>query len=307
MVLPAARYTGRVKIALAQINPTVGDFTGNIARILEFAERAKAAGAELAIFSELASCGYPPADFLEKKSFVERAEEALRQIAVQATGDGRMAVLCGGVMAAGMSAGGKHVRNVAALMDHGKIEFVQQKRLLPFYDVFDEQRYFEPAERQTICQWRGRQLAITICEDAWNDKTFWPRRFYRDDPVEELMQQWDAAPPSERIILNISSSPYWRGKRGLRTEMLAAIAARHKAWVVMVNQVGGNDSLIFDGTSVGIAPDGKLVAQARSFAEDMVLLDTDTHPVEAPRAEEVESAATWDALVLGTRDYVSKC
>jgi len=310
-----------VKIALAQINPTVGDFTGNTAKILDFTARAKAAGAELVIFPELAVCGYPPADFLEKDSFVARTGEALVQIAAAATSDGGIAVLCGGVMPAAATVGGKHVRNVAVLLEKGGISFLQQKRLLPFYDVFDEQRYFEPAERQTLCHLNGQQLAITICEDAWNDKTFWPRRFYRDDPVEEQMAQWDASAQRHaethvagcgelRIILNISASPFWRGKRVLRAEMLSSIAKRHSAFVAMVNQVGGNDSLIFDGTSLAIAPGGEIVAQGKSFAEDLILFDA-CNPAPAVETsfedESSEVQATWDALVLGTRDYVHKC
>jgi NAD+ synthase (glutamine-hydrolysing) len=314
-----------VKLALAQINPTVGDFTGNIAKILDFTGRAKAAGAELVIFPELAVCGYPPADFLEKKTFVARAEEALAEIAVKATADGGISVLCGGVTAAGESVGGKHARNVAALMEQGRVSFVQQKRLLPFYDVFDEQRYFEPAESQCLCKWQGQRLAITICEDAWNDKEFWPRRFYREDPVEELMGQWETGAEWEVagetcLILNISASPYWRGKRALRAEMLAAIAKRHRAQVVMVNQVGGNDSLVFDGSSLVIAPTGEVVAQGKSFEEDLILFDTGAAGIAAVSAEAATAAetkaadikaadinATWDALVLGTRDYVRKC
>jgi NAD+ synthase (glutamine-hydrolysing) len=313
-----------VKIALAQINPTVGDFTGNTAKILDFTERAKAAGAELVVFPELAACGYPPADFLEKDSFVARAGQVLVEIAAKATADGSIAVIVGGVMPATATVAGKHVRNVAAVLERGGISFLQQKRLLPFYDVFDEQRYFEPGESQTLCHINGQQLAITICEDAWNDKTFWPRRFYRDDPVEEQMAQWesgakkyDSAHPQEskgcgdlRIILNISSSPFWREKRALRTEMLSAIAKRHNAFVAMVNQVGGNDSLIFDGTSLAIAPSGNVIAQGKSFAEDMVVFDA-CKPVamEQPDfgAESGEVEATWDALVLGTRDYMHKC
>jgi NAD+ synthase (glutamine-hydrolysing) len=192
---------------------------------------------------------------------------------------------------------------------------VQQKMLLPFYDVFDEQRYFEPAAQQTLTRAGGQPLAITICEDAWNDKGFWPRRLYPVDPVDELMRQWDATPEAAgrpRIILNISASPFWCGKRALRREMLAAIAREHNAFVVMVNQVGGNDSLVFDGSSLAIAPSGEVVAQAASFREDLVVFDTAESEARAgdgvTTGEDADDiAATWDALVLGTRDYVRKC
>jgi NAD+ synthase (glutamine-hydrolysing) len=299
-----------VKIALAQINPTVGDFAGNIKKILEFADRAAGLGAELVIFPELAVCGYPPADFLEKKVFVARAEHALAEIAAWTATPGRPEILCGAVMPA-TSPVGKHVRNVAALLSGGKISFVQQKMLLPFYDVFDEQRYFEPAAQQTLTSVAGEPLAITICEDAWNDKSFWPRPIYKVDPVEVLMREWESQPKElagqQRIILNISASPYWQGKPEVRQKMLAALAERHGAYVVMVNQVGGNDSLIFDGSSLVIRPDGEVVARAASFAEDLVIFDTKEIPSAAPEIAVDDVASMWSALVLGTRDYVLKC
>ena len=299
-----------MKIALAQINPTVGDFAGNTKKILEFAGRAAGLGADLVVFPELAVCGYPPADFLEKKVFVARAEKAIAEIAAWTAEAGRPSILCGTVMPAA-SPVGKHVRNVAVLLSGGKVSFVQQKMLLPFYDVFDEQRYFEPAAHQTLTCVAGEPLAITVCEDAWNDKSFWPRPIYKVDPVEVLMREWDAQPKElagrQRIILNISASPYWQGKPEVRQRMLAALAERHGAYVAMVNQVGGNDSLIFDGSSLVIRPDGEVVARAASFAEDLVIFDVkETAPV-APDVAVDEVAAMWNALVLGTRDYVLKC
>jgi NAD+ synthase (glutamine-hydrolysing) len=304
-----------VKIALAQINPTVGDFVGNTKKILEFAARGGELGADLVVFPELAVCGYPPADFLEKSVFIARAGEALEEIAAWTGGAGRPAILCGTVMPA-VSPVGKQVRNVAALLSGGKVKFVQQKMLLPFYDVFDEQRYFEPAVAQTLTCVDGEPLAITVCEDAWNDKGFWPRQMYPVDPVEALMKQWTRQPKEQagrqRIILNISASPYWRGKPQVRQSMLAALARRHGAYVAMTNQVGGNDSLVFDGASLAIRPDGEVVARAALFAEDLILFDTqDGEAVVADAAvgegETDEAAETWKALALGTRDYVRKC
>jgi len=324
-----------MKIALAQINPTVGDFAGNTRLILDYRSRAAGEGVELVIYPELSICGYPPADLLEKRSFLDRSAECLQKIA-SCTGTGP-ALLCGTALPSepgnGQPYEGKRVKNVAALLSKGQVSFYQQKMLLPFYDVFDEQRYFEPATRQSLAALNGQPLAVTICEDAWNDKGFWPRRYYPVDPVAELMRQWATLPDPiaqhPRLILNMSASPYWQGKRELRTRMLAAIARKHSAFVVMVNQVGGNDSLVFDGSSLVLAPDGEVIRQAASFEQDLVVFDTDEFarnarqvsvPGETEDARELkpestatggdlerECEATWKALVLGTRDYVRKC
>jgi len=288
-----------VKIALAQINPTVGDFRGNTAKILEFTRRAQQGGADLVLFPELAICGYPPADLLEKPAFVARCGEAVCEIA-RAIAHDSIAVIVGYVTPAEHGAG-KHVMNSAALVRHGHIEFVQSKMLLPYYDVFDEQRYFAPATRQRICHLDGQPVALTICEDAWNDKSFWENRLYTVDPVEDLMKQ------GASLILNISASPWWRGKCPLRREMLSAIARRHRVPVAMLNQVGGNDSLVFDGSSLVIGPDGQVIAQARSFAEDLVFADLDALTGDVRTPCEDEAAAMLEALTLGTRDYVHKC
>ena len=253
-----------MKIALAQINPTVGDFAGNTKKILEYAERTRERGVELVVFPELAVCGYPPADFLEKAAFIARAGQSVAEIAAWTAADGRPAILCGTVMPSTAPVG-KRVRNVAALLRGGEVSFVQQKMLLPFYDVFDEQRYFEPAAEQALTSFDGQPLAITICEDAWNDKGFWPRPMYQIDPVEALMGRWGAQAEDlagrQRVILNISASPYWNGKQHVRQKMLAALAERHCAYVAMVNQVGGNDGLIFDGASLVIGPKGQVLAR----------------------------------------------
>ena len=171
----------------------------------------------------------------------------------------------------------------------------------PALSVFDEQRYFAPAETQSLHCVQGERMALTICEDAWNDKLFWSSRLYPVDPIEELMRGGGS------IILNISASPYYRGKRELRHRMLSAIARRHKVPVAMVNQVGGNDSLVFDGTSFALGPDGEIVAQARSFAEDLVFFDSTTLCGDIRPADPSEDAAVYQALVLGTRDYIRKC
>jgi NAD+ synthetase len=290
-----------VKIALAQINPTVGDFTGNLEKIVSASRRAAELGARLTVFSELALCGYPPADFLEKPSFLARCRTAVDELAA-ATGDLTTAIVAGVALPANGD-GGKPAVNAAVLLDRGQLLLEQHKRLLPFYDVFDEQRYFAPSNAQQVVELDGVRLAITICEDAWNDKNFWPRRLYRTDPMEELMRQGPA------VHINLSSSPFWHSKRAIRRDMLAAIARRDGVPVLMCNQVGGNDSLIFDGSSLAFNARGELLAQAASFKEDMVVIDLhaaiDSPVVAAP--EEDDTAAAYHALVLGTRDYVRKC
>ena len=298
-----------MKIALAQINPTVGDFRGNLERIVATSRRAAAQGARLTVFSELVICGYPPADFLEKPSFLARCRTAVDELAA-ATGDLSTAVVAGVALAA-EAGSGKPAVNAAVLLDGGHLLLEQHKRLLPFYDVFDEQRYFAPSRPQQVVELDGMRLAITICEDAWNDKNFWTRRLYKVDPMEELMQQQPA------VHINLSSSPFWHGKRAIRRQMLAAIARRDGVPLLMCNQVGGNDSLIFDGSSLAFNARGELIAQAASFKEGLVVIDLNA-PVEIPfdapeldspgsAAEEDDTAAAYHALVLGTRDYVRKC
>ena len=287
-----------MKIALAQIDPTIGDFSGNLSKIIDVSRRAAAMGARLAVFSELAICGYPPADLLEKPSFLSRCRSAVQELAA-ATSDLPTAVAAGVALPVN-GAAGKRAVNAAVLLDKGKVLLEQHKRLLPFYDVFDEQRYFAPARSQQVVELDGVRLAISICEDAWNDKNFWPLQLYSIDPMEELMAQ------KPHLHVNLSSSPFWHGKRELRREMLAAIARRDCIPVVISNQVGGNDSLIFDGSSQALNARGELVAQAASWKEDLVVVDPFTAaPVAVPESNDTEAA--WEALVLGTRDYVRKC
>jgi NAD+ synthetase len=287
-----------VKIAIAQIDPTVGDFTGNLDKIIAASRRAAGIGARLTVFSELAICGYPPADFLEKPGFLARCRSAVHELAA-ATSELSTAVLAGVALPA-VGDSGKPAVNAAVLLDLGRLLLEQHKRLLPFYDVFDEQRYFDAAHSQQVVELDGTRLAITICEDAWNDKNFWPRRLYAVDPMEELMRQ------HPDVHINLSSSPFWHGKRAVRRSMLAAIAKRDGVPVLMSNQVGGNDSLIFDGSSFALNARGELIAQCASFDEDLVVLDPfEAQPVDIPQEDDTEAA--YRALVLGTRDYVRKC
>jgi NAD+ synthase (glutamine-hydrolysing) len=286
-----------VRIALAQINPTVGDFSGNSAKIIDYALRAKSAGIELVLFPELSVCGYPPRDLVERPWFIERNRKAAEEIASKTNG---ISVVCGLVTPA-KSVTGKSVLNSAALLRDGKVAAIQSKRLLPTYDVFDEVRNFAPAEKQFLIPVGGTPVALTICEDAWNDKNFWDRRLYGVDPVEDLIGA------GGKILLNISASPFYLRKRELRRDMLSAIAKNYRVPVAMVNQVGGDDSLVFDGSSIALGPDGHIIAQAKSFEEDMICFDSETLTGDLhDRDEGVESSA-YAALVLGTRDYVRKC
>jgi NAD+ synthase (glutamine-hydrolysing) len=285
-----------MKIALAQFNPTIGDFAGNSARITALAEQAHQRGANLAVFSELCLCGYPPQDLLERPAFIDRNLKELKDLAKRLP----LPSIVG--FAGRVKKGrGKAIANKAALLCGGRIVFEQSKMLLPTYDVFDESRYFQPAERQFTYDFSNNLLGITICEDVWNDKNFWPSMLYERDPVTELVAQ------GTTLLLNISASPYTINKRTLRLEMLRSIARTHQRPVIYVNQVGGDDSLIFDGASMAVGADGRVAAQAKAFEEDVVLYDTETgqgefHP-QPP--EEIEYA--YRALVTGTRDYVRKC
>ncbi len=286
-----------MKIALGQINPTVGDFPGNASKIIDFSLRARSEGAGLILFPELSVCGYPPRDLVERPSFVARNRETVDLIASQTSG---IAVICGLVTAA-QAETGKSVMNSAALLRDGKLAFLQSKMLLPTYDVFDEMRNFAPARSQELFDFCGNRMALTICEDAWNDKDFWNKRLYVTDPIEALLRA------GGNFVLNISASPFWLGKRELRREMLATIARNDRVPVVMVNQVGGNDSLLFDGSSLVLNREGKVIAQGKSFEEDIIYFDSATLEGELHQQIEGEPASAYSALVLGTRDYVRKC
>ena len=205
-----------MKIALAQLNPTVGDFAGNSAKILEFAQRAAQRGADLAVFSELCLCGYLPMDLIERPQFIDRNERELACLAKKLPIPSIV-----GYAARATGSTGKSAANAAALLANGKIEFVQHKMLLPTYDVFDESRYFQPAAAQNVFSFGGQNLGITVCEDIWNDKTFWAKPLYERDPVAELIAK------RASLIINISGSPYTIDKRALRLDMLRALAKSH--------------------------------------------------------------------------------
>jgi len=191
--------------------------------------------------------------------------------------------------------------NSAALLQDGKLAFLQSKMLLPTYDVFDEMRNFAPSKKQELFPFCGNRMALTICEDAWNDKQFWRKRLYTVDPVDTLIRE------GGNFVLNISASPFWIGKRELRRDMLASIARQHKVPVAMVNQIGGNDSLIFDGSSIVLNAGGKVIAQGKSFEEDLICFDSQTLNGDLHQQIEGDDASVYAALVTGTRDYIRKC
>jgi NAD+ synthase (glutamine-hydrolysing) len=291
-----------MRIALGQINPTVGDLAGNLALMVRFANDAVARNADLIVFPELSVTGYPPRDLVEKPGFIARSEKAVEQLA-EATSALPISIIAGYVGRSHKSTG-KQATNSAAVIRSGKVVMRQTKILLPTYDVFDEARNFVAADTQSL--WRvdsehGDAVALTICEDAWNDKQFWPHRLYGRDPVDELIQQ------GAGMIVSINGSPFHLGKRELREEMFRAMVRRHKVPAIVVNQVGGNDQIVFDGASFAMDAGGNVIASAASFAEDLVIADTITGEGDRHANLPDECEAVYQALVLGTRDYIRKC
>ncbi len=294
-----------MKIALIQTNPVIGDFPGNNARIVAQAERAAALGCELAIFPELALSGYPPQDLLERPAFLADHERALTRLIAEVRGIG---VLCGAVTR-NPEAAGKPLHNSALLFRDGKILFSTAKRLLPTYDVFDESRYFEPGREAALCDYQGLKLAITVCEDIWNDKRVFPRCLYHHDPVAELLGCPDL---TADLLINLAASPFNLGKNAIKQKIFANLCAAYRVPMLYVNQVGGQDSLVFEGGSLALDRSGAVVCRAARFQEDLVVLDTATWQGEiredgsADQADP-EAAEVLAALVLGSRDYVHKC
>lgn len=286
-----------MRIALLQLNPTVGDLSGNAAQILDGARAAAREGAALAVTPELALVGYLPRDLLLSRDFIQQSWRALDALAEDLRGLPPVLV---GIPETNPEPVGRPLYNAAVLVADGRIGARFRKALLPTYDVFDEDRYFEPFWGPQILTLGGRQLGMSICEDVWNDRDFWQRPRYHHDPIEELVQAGADA------IVNLSASPFTVGKQGLRERMLGAIARRHQVPLVYVNQAGGNDDLVFDGRSCGFAPGGATIARGRDFATDVVICDLcRTDP--SPPLDALPEAEIWAALVVGTRDYAHKC
>ena len=284
-----------MKIGILQLNFTVGDFRGNSEKIVSAYERAVREGAELCVGSELGLCGYPPRDLLNRRDFVESHERALREVAKRV---GKVPLLIGGIEKTNQKAG-RSLYNTAFLVEKGKTRAVARKILLPTYDVFDEDRYFEAGDKVGSVRIAGKRVGVTICEDIWNDEDLWPERRYRIDPVRELAKK------GMDLLINLSASPWNIGKEKVRYRLLAEVAKREKIPVIQVNQVGGNDELVFDGQSLGVGVKGGLLARGVAFMEDVKVVDIggkEEKPVWAGDEEQV-----FQALVLGTRDYLQKC
>jgi len=282
---------------MLQLNSTVGDYDGNRQQLLTAYERAVKQGAEFVIAPELFLCGYPPRDLLLRSDFVEANLVALRQTA-EHVGN---VPLCLGFVDQNPARPGRSLCNSAAVLQSGKVSWRQSKSLLPTYDVFDEDRYFEPAKSTAPFEFRGRKLGITICEDIWNDEDFWPDRRYRRDPVKELIAQ------GADLILNLSASPWCLGKETTRLEMLQRVARDERVPLVQVNLIGANDELIFDGHSVALNRQGEVLALGEGFAEDLLVVEVDDDPPIAKPDWPAREELLFHALALGIRDYVHKC
>lgn len=291
-----------MKIGIAQLNPTIGNLTDNAQQILTAARQAE--GADLLLTPELSLCGYPPRDFLMQSAFVEQMAETLTQLA-QALPP-QMAVLVGAaVVNEQANLGGKPLFNSTVLLQHGAVQQFFHKRLLPTYDVFDDHRYFEPGSESGLFTLKGVRIGVTICEDLWNDENFWGKRNYRIDPLRELANQ------GVDLIVNLSGSPYSVGKQKVREAMLQQATETYGQPILYANQVGGNDDLIFDGSSVGFNRSGVMVCRAKAFAIDLVTVEFDPKQRDLQHGDiafhpENPDAEIWAALALGVSDYVRK-
>ncbi|MCG3173089.1 MAG: Glutamine-dependent NAD(+) synthetase [Myxococcota bacterium] len=287
-----------MRIALAQINTTVGDVAGNLRRILEDYERARGMDADLVVFPECCLSGYPPLDLVDDPGFLDALETALLELTAAADNGPAMIVGC---PTRNTDPAGKPLRNSVMLLDGGREIARRHKSLLPTYDVFDEYRWFESAAENQPIEWRGRRLGLAICEDYWNEQGFWDKRLYRRDPVSDL------AAAGADLLISVGASPFWLNKQRLRERMFGHIARVHGLPLVAVNPTGANDGLIFDGRSAAFNASGDVVLRSPAWSEDLLLFDPDGgHPPLSPPPDE-GPAELFAALVLGVRDYVHKC
>ena len=289
-----------MKISLAQLNPSIGDFAGNLKKIETTLKKVEKAAPDVVIFPELFLSGYPPLDLLERKDFIQESLNAFQNLLKMSERFPDRAILCGAVQTTNKKVG-KGLYNSAVLIRNGETLFQQHKSLLPTYDVFDEARYFDTAPRIEPFDFQNERLGITICEDAWNDPQFWSKRIYASNPVQTLIQK------GATICINISASPFTVGKEALRYRLFRDHVMKHRKPFVVLNQVGANDELIFDGRSIVLDADGNPLCIFPAFEEHVETIDLDNPPESQPFAPQEKIASVHEALVLGIRDYMKKC
>ncbi len=290
-----------MKIAIAQLNPVVGDINGNLEKIKNALDDNAVSGADLLVFPELFLVGYPPKDLLERPWFIEKVDEAISRLVKISVEYPEVGILFGAPLPTGRDTG-KGLANGAVLIFQGEIIFAQEKSLLPTYDVFDEARHFDPSKEIDIIPFKDEMLGISICEDAWNDPDFWPNQIVYDfDPIQEL------ASKGATLLINISASPFHVGKDELRYKLIRNHAKRYKIPFLFVNQIGGNDELIFDGGSMCLDRNGDPVFLAPFFEECLQLFDTDKLGSPNSYLPQHKIESVYRALVLGLRDYLTKC
>ncbi|HUT43872.1 MAG TPA: NAD+ synthase, partial [Desulfobacterales bacterium] len=289
-----------MKIAIAQTNPIIGDFKHNFDKMKHFADQAIKLQCDLVVFSELVITGYPPRDLLERRDFIDANLACLERLLASIRGIG---VICGFVDK-NHAGKGKPLYNTAILFEDGNIIHKVHKRLLPTYDIFDEWRYFEPGRESLPCSYKGHRIGLTICEDAWNDEDIFQKRIYAHDPVAQTVQA------GADLVINIAASPYSLGHDKFRQNMFAVMAQKYRLPFMFANQVGGNDSILFDGSSAVFDKNGKVIARASDFTEDVVIFDSKTLQAYRDSIHNVSQSDTesiFKALVMGTHNYVTKC
>ncbi len=289
-----------MKIAVAQINPIIGDFEYNFNKIKLFIDKAIQLSCDLIVFSELVISGYPPRDLLEKNDFIDANLDSLNRLIKSTQGIG---VICGFIDKNRQNQG-KPLYNSAVLFENGNIVHKVHKQLLPTYDVFDERRYFEPGGESTICRYKEHLIGITVCEDAWNDPDIFEKRIYALNPVARVVES------GADMVINISASPFHAGVGEFRHNMFSSIARKYHVTVIFANQTGGNDGLVFDGLSTVFSPSGQIIARAGDFIEDMVVFDSKKPVFSKTSIHDIsksENESILKALTMGTRDYVTKC
>jgi NAD+ synthase (glutamine-hydrolysing) len=290
-----------MKVTMAQLDPIVGDIDGNKSKIIKTLSQCGEGGSDLVIFPELFLSGYPPQDLLERPWFIEKSQRAVQELRQVSERYPNIGLLFGAPRPTGKGVG-KRLHNSALLIQQGRILIEQPKSLLPTYDVFDERRYFDPATEIKTLAFKRETLGISICEDAWNDPELWPQgRLYAFDPIEALAKK------GATLFINISASPFYVGKEDIRFRLIRNHARKHGRPFVFVNQIGGNDELIFDGRSLSLDRSGEPIVVCPSFKEDIQTIETTTSGTPGLYAPQDKIESIYEALVLGVRDYMRKC